>query len=59
MAFVGVESSGELITVDNSEDSLINVEVHANVQILPGVEFAMVFWVWQFVSLQENTLRNT
>ena len=56
---VGIESPGEVIAVDNSENSLVDVEVDANVEVLPNVVFGLVLWVRQLVSLQEDSLRDT
>jgi hypothetical protein len=36
---VGVESSGEIISTDNSENSLVDVEIDTNVQVTPQVVF--------------------
>jgi len=54
--FIGIESSGEIIAIDNSEISLINIKVESNVEVFPGVELGWVFWEWQLVSLQEIAL---
>jgi hypothetical protein len=53
---VGEESPGEIITVNDSEDSLVHIEVDANVEVLPDVVFRLVLWVWELVSLQEDSL---
>lgn len=58
-ALVGVESSSEVIAVNDSDYSIINVEVDSNIQILPDVVFGLVMWVWEFVSLQEDSLWDT
>jgi len=53
---VGEESSGEFIGANDSELSLVDIEVLANVQVLPGVVLGLIIWVWEFVSLEENSL---
>ena len=53
---VGEEPSSEFVAVDNSEDSCVDIEVHADVEVLPNVVFGWVFWVWELVSLHEDTL---
>jgi hypothetical protein len=58
-SFVGEESSGKVITVTDSEDSLVNIEVHADVEIAPDVVFGLVLWVWELVSLHEDSLGNS
>jgi len=58
-ALIGVESSGELVAVDNSEDSSVDIEVHADVEVSPGVVLALVMGQWELVSLQENSLRHS
>jgi hypothetical protein len=44
-AFVGKESSCEIITVNNSENSFVDVEIAGDVQVLPGVVLGMIFWI--------------
>jgi hypothetical protein len=56
---VGVEPSGEIIAVDDSEDSCVHIEVHTNVEVLPNVVLGWVLWVWQLVSLHEDSLWDT
>jgi len=38
-SFVGEESSCEIISAYDSENSLINIEILSNVQITPGIVF--------------------
>ena len=54
--FVGEESPGKVIAVNDSEDSLVHIEVDANIEVLPDVVFRLVLWVWELVSLQEDSL---
>lgn len=58
-ALVGEETLGEVVTVDHSEDPLVDVEVDANVQVLPSVVLGVIIWIWQLVSLQEDALGDT
>lgn len=58
-SFVGIESSGEVVTVNDSEHSLVNIEAKSNVHVFPGVEVGWVIWEGQLVSLQEVTLRDS
>jgi hypothetical protein len=58
-SLVSEETSGEFIAVDDSEHSCVNIEVHANVEVLPDVVLGWVRWVWQLVSLHEDTLWNS
>lgn len=58
-AFVGKESSSEVIAVDDSENSFVYVEIAGNVQIFPGVVLGVIIWIRQLMSLEEDTLRNT
>jgi len=58
-SFVGVESSSEIIAVDDSENSSVHIEVHSNVKVLPDVVLGWIFWSWELVSLQEDSLRNS
>ena len=57
-SFVGIESLGEVIGIHNSENSLVNVQVHSDVEVFPGVSFWLLSWDEDLVSLKENTLRN-
>jgi len=56
---VGVESSGEIIAVDNSENSSVHIEVHSNVKVLPDVVLGWILWSWELVSLHEDSLWNS
>jgi len=58
-SLVGEETSCEVIAVDNSEDSCVDIEVNADVEILPDVVFGWVIRVWQLVSLHEDALGNS
>ena len=59
LSLVGIESSGEVVAVDNSENSVVDIEVDSNVEISPCVVSALVFWEWQFMSLKECSLWDT
>ena len=41
-SLVGVESSGKVVTIYDSEHSLIDVEVDSNVEMSPGVVLALI-----------------
>lgn len=58
-SFIGIESSGEVITVDDSENSSVDVEVHAEIEVSPGVVLGLVIWEWELVSLKEDSLWDT
>lgn len=58
-AFVCEESLCEVITINNSENSRVNIEILAKFQITPVVAFAWLGWVWKLMSLQEDSLWNT
>ena len=58
-SFVGVESSGEIIAVDDSENSSVHIEVHSNVKVLPDVVLGWILWSWELVSLHEDSLWNS
>jgi hypothetical protein len=55
-SLISVEVFGELIAVNNSENSTINVKVAGQVEVSPVIELRLVFWEWELVSLEENTL---
>lgn len=56
LSFIGKEPSSEGVTVNKSEDSLVDVKVDSNIEVLPGVVLALVLWEWQLVSLKEDSL---
>ena len=58
-SLVGEESSGEVIAVDDSENSSVHIEVHSNVEVLPDVILGWVLWSWELVSLHEDSLGNS
>jgi len=47
---------GEVISIDNSEHSAVDIQVHANVKITPCVGLGLMVWDENLVSLEENTL---
>ena len=51
-----IKSSGKFVTVDNSENTLVNIKVLADAQVLPCVVNGFVMWQWQLVSLHEDAL---
>ena len=55
-SLIGVEAPCEIITIDDSENSLVDVEVNTNIEVAPDVVLGLVLGVWQLVSLQENAL---
>jgi hypothetical protein len=57
--FVGEESPGKVIAVNDSEDSLVDIEVDTNVEIAPDVVFRLIIRVWELVPLQEYSLWNS
>jgi len=57
--FIGIEAPSEIITVNDSENSLVDIEVLRQVQILPVVILGLIIWKWKLVSLQEDTLGHT
>ena len=59
LSLVREKPSGKIIAVDNSENSLVNIKVCSNIQILPGVVFGFVMRQWQLVSLHKDALWNT
>lgn len=57
LVFVCIEGSGELVAVDDSEDTAIEADVLADAKVLPSVAVDAVDFGHK-VSLQENALRN-
>jgi hypothetical protein len=56
VSLVLIESSCELVAVDDPENSLVDIKVHSNIEIFPGVILGLIIWEWKFVSFQENAL---
>lgn len=55
-AFVTVERFREVITVNDTENSSIDVQIHSEVQISPSVRLAVSSW--NLVTFQKHSLRN-
>ena len=56
--FVGVESLGEVVTIDDAENSRVDIKIAAEFQIGP-IDKGCVASLGQFVSLKEDSLRNS
>lgn len=41
-ALILVESSGELISINDAEDSAVNIQIHAYIQIFPCVDLGFL-----------------
>lgn len=54
-----VESLCEVICINNTENSTVNIEVGSNIQISPGVDLGLLTGDENLVSLEENSLRDT
>jgi len=57
-ALIGVEGTGEIITVNNAEEATVELNVLANYQVLPGVGLDGVN-LGDEVPLEEDALRDT
>ena len=57
--FIGIETPREIITITNSENSLVDIQVLRKVQILPVIVLGLIMGKWKLVSLQEDTLGYT
>jgi hypothetical protein len=57
--FILIESLGEVISINNTENSAIDIEVWSNIQISPWVYFGLLSGNQDFMSLEEDTLRDT
>jgi len=57
-AFVVKELAGEFVTIHNSENSAVNVNTHAQVQILVTIVAGTV-WFGHLMSFEENALGQT
>ena len=54
---VGVVAASELVAVHDAEDTVVNVEIHADAEIGPVVVTGAI-GLEQFCAFQENTLRD-
>ena len=57
-SFILVESSSELISINDTEDSAVYIQIHAYIQIFPVVDFRFLSGDEYFVSLEEDALRD-
>ena len=53
-----IESSGKIISFDDTEDSAVDIQIHAYIQISPGVNLGLLAGNEDLVSLEEDTLRD-
>jgi hypothetical protein len=58
-SFVRVESSGEFITVINTEYSRIEFQVHGKLKVRPVEAFSRLSILGNFMTLKENSLRES
>lgn len=56
--FVLEEPLGEVVCIHNTEHATIDLQINANVEVLPSVELRLLPWDEHLVSLQEHSLRN-
>ena len=49
----------KFITVNDSEDAAVNIQIHSKFQVSPFVCLVLNSLNWKLVSLKENTLRNS
>lgn len=56
---VSVEGFSEIITVVHAEDSGVNLEIHGEVEVLPGVAGGRTTVLGNSMALKENTLGKT
>ena len=52
---ISVESLGEVITVNDTEDSFVDIKVHSKLEIWPVI-IDVAVWLWKLMSLKENSL---
>ena len=52
---ISVESLGEVITVNDTEDSFVDIKVHSKLEIWPVI-IDIAVWLWKLMSLKENSL---
>jgi len=53
-----IESSGKIISIDDTEDSAVDIQIDAHIQISPGINFGLLAGNEDLVSLEEDTLRD-
>jgi hypothetical protein len=57
--FILEELAGELVTINNSKDSSVDIDVETEVEISPGVVNSCIFGPSDFVAFQKDTLRDS
>jgi len=55
-SLIGVELASEIVTVDNTEHSAVNIQIHAEAEIGPDVDGIIHAWHGELVALEEDTL---
>jgi hypothetical protein len=53
-----IESSCKIISIDDTEDSAVDIQIDAYIQISPGVDLGLLAGNEDLVSLEEDTLRD-
>lgn len=53
------EASCEVITVHNSKNSAVNIEIAAEIKISPSITDSCIFRSRNFVAFQKHTLRDS
>jgi hypothetical protein len=53
-----IKSLGEIISINDTENSSVHIKVHGDVQIFPCVDFRLLAWDENLVSLKEDALRD-
>jgi hypothetical protein len=53
-----IESSGKIVSIDDTEDSAVDIQIDAYIQISPGVNLGLLAGNEDLVSLEEDTLRD-
>ena len=59
LALVSIEAFGEIITVNDTENSAVDIEILGQVKIGPRIVFGLIIGQRKLVSLQEDALRDT
>ena len=57
-SLIGIEGLGELITVNDTEDSAVDIEAHSEFEVRPVISLVAA-WFEELVSLEENSLWNS
>jgi hypothetical protein len=56
---ISIEWVSKFVAINDSENTAVYIQIHSKFQVGPFVSLVLNALDWKFVSLKENTLRNS